>query len=663
MAKSSPARSRPNRSPLLYLTLLWALSLAPSPSSAAPLELRPQNTLETTRAPCRDRNPLRNPYFGDLHVHTRYSLDAASQGTRNTPEDAYRFARGARVGIQPYNAEGEALRWLQLERPLDFAAVTDHSELLGEVAICADPSLKGHGSIACRLFRNTPLLGKGLFLGRATSARQRRLPMCGSGGENCIEASRTPWRDIQASAAAAYDQTDQCAFTTFIGYEWTGTPGTNNLHRNVIFRNNVVPDLPISNIDIATPEGLWALLGERCLEALPGCAVLAIPHNPNLSGGLMFQTSTRSGAPFDAAYAKTRMAFEPLVEVMQHKGDSECRLGPGVEDEACGFEKLPYDNFLQQQVHVLGQALPANSYVREALKEGLRLEQRLGVNPFRFGLIASTDTHLGTPGAVDESRHPGHGGAGPAPKNGIPTGLPDTIEFNPGGLAGVWAEENTRESLFDAMVRRETFGTSGPRILVRLFGGWDFSSSLCEDSSLVAIADAQGVPMGGILPPAPEGSRSPTFVLWAMQDPGTEKTPGHPLQQIQIVKGWLEGGVLREQVISVAGNPDNGASVDEATCETHGPGASSLCSVWQDPTFDAAQPAFYYARVLENPSCRWSTYVCNAARVDCADRSTITRALAPCCDGAYPRTLQERAWTSPIWYQTRSSMPSPGADR
>jgi len=309
------------------------------------------------------------------------------------------------------------------------------------------------------------------------------------------------------------------------------------------------------------------------------------------------------------------------------------------------------------------------NFTRNALKEGLVQQARLGANPFQFGHVASTDTHLAAAGAVDEDRHPGHGGAGAVAATELPPGLPDDIELNPGGLAVLWAEENSRDALFEAMRRREAYGTSGPRIVVRFFGGWDYPPDLCDGSDFVARGYAAGVPMGGELPARASvggaggagvrdgGSSGPTFALWALRDAGTARRPGTPLQRIQIVKGWVEDGAARERVYDVAGvagNGGNGATVDVATCTAEGQGYDEFCTVWRDPDFDPAAPAFYYARVLENPTCRWSTYVCNANGIDCANPRGVPEDFEPCCDTRYPKTIQERAWTSPIWYTPRN---------
>jgi hypothetical protein len=326
---------------------------------------------------------------------------------------------------------------------------------------------------------------------------------------------------------------------------------------------------------------------------------------------------------------------------------------PGLqtEDELCGFEKLAMSNFSGRYMRWLAEPPVAHQFIRNVLKEGLAQQARLGVNPFRYGLVASTDTHLGTPGLVaEQADFPGHGGAGTPVGEELPTGLPDALDFNPGGLAVLWAEENSREALFAAMRRREAYGTSGPRMLVRFFGGWRYPADLCESPRLLETAYARGVPMGGELP-APASDDAPLFVVSALRDPGTAGGPGTPLQRIQIVKGWTRDGELHEKVWDVAGDPANGASVDPDTCEATGTGFDSLCAVWRDPGFDPAQHAFYYARVVENPTCRWSQKLCVARGVRCDDPATIGEDLASCCADEHVRTIQERAWTSPIWYR------------
>jgi hypothetical protein len=619
--------------------LLLAASVAAAPVSFERTE---------TREPCAVSDPLRRPFFGDLHVHTAYSFDASTQGVRTRPDDAYRFATGEPIGIPPYDADGKALRTLRLRRPLDFVAVTDHAELFGEQTICNSPGQPGYGAMVCRVYRRWPRLA--FFFMNARSTRDVQLgryAFCGPEAIRCLDAALTPWRDIQEAAEAHYDRSSACRFTTFVGYEWTASAGAKNLHRNVIFRTAAVPRLPASFFEAQTPEALWRALREGCMEGIPGCDALTIPHNSNLSGGLMFQAVGEDGAAVDGAWARTRQALEPLVEVMQHKGDSECIPGAGVTDEQCSFEKLSYDSFGGKFTWFMKEPPAGSNFVRDALKRGLALGRRLGANPFKYGIVASTDTHLGAAGFVDERSHPGHGGAGAPAAGGLPVGLPDDAEFNPGGLAVLWAEENSRDALFAAMRRREAYGTSGPRLVVRFFGGWDYPESLCAAPDLAARGYAGGVPMGTDLPPR-GAATAPVFLLNALRDPDEE---GAPLQRLQIVKGWLgPDGEPRERVWDVAGDERTGAAVDLRTCAASDVGAASLCSVWRDPEFDAAVPAFWYARVLQVPTCRWTQWTCNAHGVDCARPETIGEGLAPCCDPRVPRTIQERAWTSPIWY-------------
>ncbi len=606
------------------------------------------------REPCRGYDPLRRPFFGDTHVHTSYSHDASTQDTRNTPRDAYRFARGEEIGIQPYDEDGNSKRRVKLDRPLDWTAISDHSEMLGEVRICEDTAHPEYDSDVCWNKRNAQfaLLG---FLARSQIGERHK--MCGPGGEICRAAARSAWADIQAAAEAAYDRSAGCQFTSVIGYEWTSGIAS-NLHRNVLFRNHVVPDYALSSMDTVSAFRLFEGLQRDCVEGLESCDAVVIPHNSNISmDGYMFKTtrltSLETGdGKVDQEEARLRNRFERVVEIMQHKGDSECLLGAETTDEACGFEKLPYDA-MSGAIGAPRTPPKRSAMVREGLKKGLLLEQELGTNPLKFGIIASTDTHLGTPGLVSEEGHVGHGGASRVMQPAVPEGLPDAIEFNPGGLAVVWAEENARDSIFEALRRREVYGTSGTRPEVRFFGGWRYPADLCEAENIAERGYAMGVPMGADLPHRPESEGAflaPVFVVSALQDPGTERRPGTALQRIQIVKGWTQDGTTHEKVYEVAGGP-NEASVDLDSCTPTGAGARGLCEVWRDPDFDAGERAFYYARILENPTCRWQQHLCVEAGVDCSDPETVGRGYQLCCDSSVPRTVQERAWTSPIWYR------------
>jgi len=618
-------------------------------------EIKENINTSAATSTCNHYTPSRQAFFGDLHIHTSLSLDAEMQGTRVTPYDAYQYIQGGEIGLPPYNDKGEPARTARLERPLDFAAVSDHAELLGETYICNNEGEEGYSSFACALYRFSPRKMGIVF--NKNSSEGKRLGFCGDDGELCVNASLTPWQQTQEAAEKYYDRSADCSFTSFVGYEWTAGAFPEgglvaNLHRNVIFKNETVPEFPISTVEAKNASQLWKQLDEHCVNAEGDCDVVVIPHNSNLSVGLMFET----GLPEEDLQRQKRL--EPLVEMIQHKGSSECFYGGYgmiAADELCSFEQLPWNSFSGNTFSFLQQPpSPDDGFIREVLRDGLRLEQDNGFNPFKFGFIGSTDTHRGMAGGVEEKNYVGHGGAGNEAPGGKIVGLPDQWEFNPGGLAVLYAEENTRESLFAAMQRKETYATSGPRIGVRFFAGEDIPENLCEQGDLVEQGYAQGVPMGGNLPAMSDQS-GPRFVVAASKDPGTASNPGNDLQRIQIIKGWVdEKGESRESVVDIAGDANNGASVDLNTCQPQGEGFKQLCEVWQDKEFNPDQQAYYYARVVENPSCRWNTYVCNAQQVDCSKPSALSDAEALCCADHIPKTIQERAWTSPVWYSPES---------
>lgn len=597
--------------------------------------------------PCADHDPLRRPFFGDLHVHTALSFDVPVFGVAAMPRDAYRFARGEAIPVAGSLAA--------IDRSLDFAAVTDHAEFIGEVEACGDPSSGPFATLACETFRSGGLAGQSIFGTQTVLPMPMRDPsVCGEDGAACRAFSDTAWGRIVDAAEEAQDRTDACTFTSLIAYEYTANTGASSQHRNVVFSSAAVP-APISYVEQPTVQGLWRALDEQCIESLDGCDALAIPHNTNQSNGNAFRIEYpgASGAESEAEQARTRARMEPVLEIFQHKADSECRNGLsgvlGPADELCGFEKLR-----RGEVGDCGEGTGAGGtsnvgcvsrrdFLRGILLSGLEEEARLGVNPYPLGVIASTDTHLGTPGAVAEDAFRGHrGNIDDEPlerlqKDGNRAGT----QFNPGGLAGVWAEENSRASLFAALRRRETFGTSGPRIAVRFFGGWSFGADACASADLVPDGYASGVPMGGELSSGDAAGRAPSFVVTAARDPGTPSHLGTPLERIQIIKGWVDDEGAHQRVYEAAGTPDPRASVDLDTCTPTGQGADTLCGVWTDPDYDPRKPAFYYARVLQNPTCRWTTFECN--RLPLAERPST------CSDPTEARTIQERAWTSPIW--------------
>jgi len=614
-----------------------------------------------SRAACADWTPERRALFGDLHVHTARSQDASTQDTRVTPRDAYRFAAGEPLDIQPFDETGKSLRRVFLDRPLDFAAVTDHAEQIGEVHVCNTPGLPGHDSLVCRLYRNFPRVAFFVMNARY-SLLESRWGFCGENAEHCLAAAGVVWSEHRAAAEAAYDRSAACRFTSFVAYEWTASGHVGgHLHRNVIFRNENVPALPISVMDTgAMAISLWNRLDAECRDGEPGCEAITIPHNSNWSAGSAFTSAVTPGAEITREEAAIRARYDRLVEVMQHKGESECAMTPGVVDEGCGFEKAR-----DHQNPRAEDAPNAVDFARDALKRGLVLAPALGTNPFPFGLIGSTDTHLGIPGYVDEREFLGHGGAGKPGDRALEPGFPDVAALNPGGLAVLYAEENTRDALFEAMLRREAYATSGTRPELRFFGGWDFAADACagpagasgsagaagasgalDAASVARTGYAQGVPMGGTLPARGPGAGAPRFLVGAVRDPHPS---GGLLERIEIVKGWSEDGVAHERVLTVAGG-DRAADVDLATCTPRGEGHAQLCSVWTDPDFDPAEPAFYYARLRENPSCRWTQWACLDAGVRCGEPATIREGYEACCSGELPATFQERAWSSPIWY-------------
>ena len=435
------------------------------------------------REPCGVYVPNKIPLFGDLHVHTALSLDANTQGTLNTPDDAYRYAKGQPLYLQPYDEDRTSSRRTKLNQALDFAAVTDHAELLGEVRLCLNSESVKYNSLQCRAYRGFPKLS--YFFMNAKASMRKPLGMCGDSREICLDAAEKPWQEIIQAAEDHYDRTESCGFTTFVGYEWTGAAYSgNNLHRNIIFESSNVPYQPISFYEAPTRAKLWEQLDLECSK---DCNYMVIPHNSNLSNGFMFEKPNQ-----DEIYLQN--IKEPLVEIFQHKGSSECAINSS--DPLCSFEQLPYKDFKSKFSKDFSTP-PKSSFVRDALNQGLLIQAQESINPFKFGFIGSTDTHLGTPGLVDEDVFPGHGGAGKSFRNSIPEGLPDDIEFNPGGLAVVWAEENSRTSIFNALKRKEVYGTSGPRFLVRFFLGDSLDVDLCSQPDAISRAYETGVPMGG----------------------------------------------------------------------------------------------------------------------------------------------------------------------
>ncbi len=568
--------------------------------------------------------------FGDLHVHTSYSPDAFVAGNRNTtPDDAYRFAKGE----QTLHAGGFPV---QMHRALDFAAVTDHSEYLGVLPQTANPdSPLSRLPIARRLVADDPQEAqRALFEIIASLAANAPIPEL-----NSAEVSASLWREVIASANR---HNAPGTFTALVGYEWTSMVDGANLHRNVIFRSDAVPERPFSSFDSPDPEQLWGYL-EASRAA--GMDNLAIPHNANASDGLMFGTRTFDGRPFDADYVARRIRNEPVQEIVQIKGQSEVHPQLAPNDEFANFEIFPFT--LKPSIPP-PVSRPAGGYAREALGVGLELAARGLGNPYRFGFIGSSDAHNSTT-AIEEDNY--HG------KLVLVDGTPErrlALARNPvppatgrvfsaAGLAAVWASANTREAIFDAVRRGETYATSGTRIRLRVFAGWDYGQPLLGDPAYLDAAYAQGVPMGADLPARPATATAPRLLIRAAKDPD-----GANLDRVQVIKGWLAAdGTRREKIFDVAWGgarepdpatgklPAIGSTVDVAQASyTNTIGAPSLDTLWQDPEFDPAAHAFYYVRVLEIPTPSWSTY--DAFRLH--------------QEAPGDAELQERAWSSPIWY-------------
>ncbi len=563
--------------------------------------------------------------FGDLHVHTRYSFDAYLFGTMTTPDDAYRFAKGEAM-------EHSAGFDIQLDRPLDFFAVTDHAFYLGMFSAWQDPEHPDGDNPDVRRCADANTVEERAWAFRGC------FPLLDEIGRE--EDSRTAWQAIQEAAARHNDPGN---FTTFVAYEYTSSaPDGGNLHRNVFYRGEEAPPLPFSRLDSLNPEDLWSWMDGLRDES--GIDAIAIPHNSNGSGGNMFDRVKFEGDPLDAAYAEQRMRNEPLVEITQIKGTSDTHPFLSLNDEWADFEIMPY--------HVASwvRSRPQGSYVREAWMNGLAMEQADGFNPYRFGVVGASDTH-NSGDQMDEDRFVGKLGKldNPAYRRGaVPGGESEAGDptyvnnyyrtWSASGLAGVWAAENTRDAIFDAFRRKETFATTGPRIKARLMAGNPGEGGMGEDPAqwIMDNGVVQGADMAA-------GDASPAFLAWAMADP-----VGTRLQRLQVIKGWVDDGRTHEKVFDVACSdglevdpgtrrcPDNGAEVNTEDCSiTEGVGAAELRTVWSDPEYDPGQHAFYYVRVLENPTCRWSTW--DAIRAEVAPRTGT------------PPTIQERAWTSPIW--------------
>lgn len=753
---------------------------APDPALKPPFEITED------RPRCKSYNPKRQALFGTTHLHTGLSFDASIRfvdyARGNNPRGAYLFAQGKAPisipepsGLQPRrrascnDPASEPLggvgpsRTPCIDEPLDWGAVTDHSEHFGVMGFCKNIGgryVSESMSMECRMLNGffyeplralNPGLGKSMASNAFTQltltnlgavSKNTNLPVCNNNPELCARAEMEVWNEVQQAAEEAYDRTDDCSFTSFVAYENASTPLLNNWHRNVIFRNDRVVRKPVNALDMAVvlntdptkdpidtlvavvpdearvwpvphgtkvnhplPQPFWNKLEEDCTKGrnvTPGkarrCDFITIPHNSNLGGGIIEGGKTIFPPmfldPYNTEDAKRHQQMEPLVEIYQDKGASECRYDPrylsgtNTIDEFCAFEIL--DGKTLGSASGVGSSSGSGSeapstwgdraYVRNVWKDGIQYAAKKtfdGINPFKMGVVSASDSHTGVMGWHPENEQwPGHLGIDDA----YPMAEASTIQNGTGGPSVVWAEENSRDSIFEALKRKETYGTSGPRMKVRFFGGWGYPADACARDH-VEIGYKGGVPMGGDLPNRIAGASAPTFITSAIWD-GNIKTK---LQQIQIVKGWVDAaGKTHERVYTVAGDPGSPlnpqSAIDSRTCKARPElGRERLCAVWKDPDFDPGQHAFYYVRVLEEPVCRYSTLWCRKwIGVDPLDTDTCNTQLAAlqsgsledrakaahgakCCSNQTTDTfvqpvIQERAWTSPIWYEPATGL-------
>lgn len=592
--------------------------------------------LETKSEKTTDFNENNNAYFGDLHVHTSWSFDAFIYNVRTTPDDAYNYGKGEAID----HISGKKV---QLNRPLDFMAVTDHSEYMGIMKQMIDSESP--------LF-NLPISENIRSKDRATSLRAFGIIGTSMARNEPIEQlaqkdiMKNTWEKLVATANK-HNQPGK--FTTFPAYEWTSSPSeTNasptfarNLHRNVIYKGEKVSEIPFSSFDSQDPENLWNWMEK---ERNNGIDLLAIPHNANMSDGLMFDSKRFDGTDLDEKYAQSRALNEPIQEVTQIKGTSMAHPDLAPNDEFADFEIYNYTFATAEPP----KSKPDGSYVRQALKNGLKLEQDLGANPFKFGFIGSSDGH-NSASPVEEDNYFGKLGnvdATPEVRIGASEEFVRSKYFSAAGLAGVWAKENTRDAIYQSMERKEVFATTGPRIQVRFFAGWNIENNIFDDENWVASAYENAIPMGSDLQSG-NNEAAPSFVIWAVKD-----NEGANLDRIQVVKGWVdENGETQEKIYNVAWSEGreldangklsavgNTVNVEEVTY-TNSIGGVNLQTVWQDLDFDASISAFYYLRVLEIPTPRWSTYDAKKMGIEpMKERSA---------------TIQERAWSSPIWYNAK----------
>jgi hypothetical protein len=576
-------------------------------------------------------------FWGDTHLHTSYSPDAFFFGNATAdPDTAYRYAKGYPV-VHPYH-KGR----IQIHTPLDFLVVADHAEMM------AVPLRLAQGDEALTKTANGKRIIQMLKAGKGQEVFLQFIERINANEPyddlNTEQTRKSVWGDM---VAITEGHNEPGKFTSFIGWEWTSTPNGKNLHRVVMIPQGAdigTQFVPFSSFDSDKPEDLWAWLEQTSSQT--GARFLAIPHNSNISGGLMFDEVDREGRPITAEYARTRMKWEPVIEVTQIKGDSETDPILSPTDEFAAFE--PFSHAIDSEKLASGEKpqLTPGDFARSGLRRGLEIEAKVGVNPYKFGMIGSTDSHTGMSSAEEDNFH-GKTAYDSIPENRFNEFLGIKgfgADMSASGRAAVWASTNDREALFAAFQRKEVYATTGPHIRVRFFGGWDFRENDASEGDLAEIGYDKGVPMGGDLTQAPDG-KAPSFLMYAIKDPR-----GANLDRIQVVKGWLgEDGQAQEKVYDVAWSDDRqvrpggkldpvGNTVDLATGRyTNDIGDAQLSIVWEDPDFDPSARAFYYLRVLQIPTPRHTLYDAIALGMDPQDTG-------------HPSTIQERAYSSPIWY-------------
>jgi len=577
--------------------------------------------------------------WGETHVHTSYSWDAGLVGCNLGPGEAYRFAKGEQVVA----SSGQPVK---LVRPLDWLVVADHAESLGVAVLVerSDPAI-----LKSDVGRKTHDLYKEGKIAEAFNMWGLNAVVPGKDPLKDPKLTRSVWEEI---VDYAEDHNAPGQFTAFIGYEWSAAPKGNNLHRVVVMRDGAEEAktrLPYSAYDSVDPEDLWKWM--ETYEEKTGGQVLAIPHNGNLSNGVMFAVETLSGKPIDREYAEQRARWEPLYEITQMKGDGEAHPLLSPDDEFADYEKWDRGNWGGEKKQ---SEMLQYEYVRSALKLGLELEASLGTNPYKFGVVGATDTHTALSTTREENNFGKSSVMEPGPERWSDPIVPDEegtgtgtygFETIASGLQGVWARENTRESLWDAMKRKETYATTGTRMTVRVFAGWDFVEADVQRPDFANAGYLGGVPMGGDLSKAPD-DKAPKFMIRALRDPD-----GANLDRVQVIKGWLDGaGKLHERVYDVVVSDGREIDPKSGRCKTavgdtadpktatftNSIGDALLMGFWKDPDFDPSEPAFYYVRVIEIPTPRWTTHDAVFYGLELPE--------------SVPASQQDRAYTSPIWY-------------